>query len=91
MHVGWLDIGFIIAVTLAVCWVFEGATDKLAARLKNIELNQETTNDTLRMIESNMARAAEARNQRQETIEEQWLRENYRAPRPSEIADEQAR
>ena len=76
----WLDGGFIVAVALAVCWVCEGAIDKHAARLKSIELSQERIQEALKLIGSDTRQILNTANRKQETIEEQWLRENCNPP-----------
>jgi hypothetical protein len=76
----WLIIGFVIVAALALRRDFENETNKLAARLKSIEAALERMHNKLLISGTNTARAARALDCKQETIEEQWLRENYTPP-----------
>lgn len=73
----WLVVGFIILVALALRWDFDNETKKLAGRLQNIEASLERVSDKLLIIGADTARAAQALDRRQETIEEQWLQEEH--------------
>jgi hypothetical protein len=84
MHISWVAIGFIFVVALALKWDLRrdlnNAADALAAQLKNIESAQQTIVGRLTMVESNVARTLTAVTRKEETIEEQWLRENHKSP-----------
>jgi hypothetical protein len=84
MHVSWLDIGFVILFALVLKWdivrATNHATEKLTDRLKNIEFSQERIEEKLVLIESDGTRILNTLHRKQETIEEQWLRENYTPP-----------
>jgi hypothetical protein len=76
----WLVMGFIAVIALALRWDFENETNKLAARLQAIEISLERIDAKLLVIGSDTTRAANAFDRKQETIEEQWLRENHVPP-----------
>jgi hypothetical protein len=62
-------------MALALRWDFRNDSNDLAARLKTIEAGLERIDDKLRIIGADTARARKTLDRKQETIEEQWLRE----------------
>lgn len=80
MHTSWFGIGFIILFALVLKWdivrATNSATEKLAARLKNIETSQERIEQKLLLIGSDGKQLLNALDRKEETIEEQWLGEN---------------
>jgi post-segregation antitoxin (ccd killing protein) len=83
MSTGWF---FIVAVGLiAVSAAFENEIGGLKNRLNQMAINNQDLDGRLKAIESDMSSVLKAMPGEEETIEEQWLRENHE-PRASREA-----
>lgn len=72
---------FIVAIGLLVVGAaFENEMGDIKGKLNRLALSHDDLENKLKMIEHNMASALKALPREQETIEEQWLRENYHPP-----------
>ena len=78
MHLGWLDIAFIGLVILCVVWEHDKRENRIRDKLSNIESDQQALDHRLKAIEHDMACVFKALPAEEETIEEQWLAENYK-------------
>lgn len=76
MYVGWLDIALIVFVGLVAIWEYEKWKTKLEDRMSNIEFDQQELDRRVQMVEHDVASILRALPDEEETIEEQWLREN---------------
>jgi Holliday junction resolvasome RuvABC endonuclease subunit len=76
MSVGWF---FTVAVGLIVVGaVFENEIGGLKNRLNQMAMNNQDLDGRLKVIERDMVCVLNALPPEEETVEEQWLRENHR-------------
>lgn len=83
MHISWFVMGLAGLVALRWLWEYENCTREIKRKLKNLEDEQHFLGERVGVIEREMWRLSKAldrKQERQETIEEQLLRENCHPP-----------
>lgn len=83
MQISWFVLGLAGLVALWWLWEYENCTREIKRKLKNLEDEQHLLGERVGVIEREMWRLSNSLDRKQEgqeTIEEQWLRENYHPP-----------
>ena len=76
MHIGWFEVVTVIFVALLYRLSFqhENSNRELKDKLNNLERDQKSLAERMECIEHDVARLSKKSREKDETLEEQWLK-----------------